>query len=182
MSKIMTVGHSTRSLSEFMSLLDAHGVRLIADVRRFPMSRRHPHFARPRLESSMREAAVEYMWLPGLGGRRERRADSPHTGWREAAFAGYADHMDTQEFLDSAAQLVELSARLPTAIMCAEALPERCHRRLIADWLTVRGLSVEHILDAQRRVPHELTPFARVADGRLLYDGGQGELALRHRS
>ena len=182
MSKIMTVGHSTRTIQEFLLLLEAHGVRLVADVRRYPMSRRHPHFARQRLEASLAGVSVEYVWLPGLGGRRERRIDSPHVAWREAAFAGYADHMDTEEFLHSAAELVDLAARAPTAILCAEALPERCHRRLIADWLTVRGLPVEHILDAGRLAPHELTSFARVADGRLIYDGGQGELALRRGS
>lgn len=185
--RIYTVGHSTRSLEELVEVLRAHGVELLVDVRRFPASRRHPHFARESLERTLPEAGIEYLWLQGLGGRRsgqkgrKGRKGSPHTAWRVAGFASYADHMETPEFREAAGTLLERAREATAAVMCAEALPERCHRRLLADWLTVRGTEVVHLLDRQRTRRHELPDFARVEDrgpdeARLVYDGGQMEL------
>jgi uncharacterized protein (DUF488 family) len=174
--EIFTLGHSTLSLEAFLALVHTHALAHVVDVRRFPGSRRHPHFAGPALAAALAEQGVGYTWLPGLGGRRSRRADSPHTGWRVAAFAGYADHMDTPEFRQAAAQLLELPGRARTAILCAEALPQRCHRRLVADWLLAHGVRVTHILTKSRACAHALTPFARVEGGRVIYDGGQPDL------
>lgn len=171
--KIYTVGHSTRSLEELIAMLRAHGVELLVDVRRFPASRRHPHFSRESLERTLPEAGIEYLWLEGLGGRRSRRKDSPHTAWRVAGFGSYADHMDTEEFEAAAATLLERAREATAAVMCAEALPERCHRRLLADWLTVRGVEVVHVLGETRARPHQVPDFARVEGERLVYDGGQ---------
>jgi uncharacterized protein (DUF488 family) len=173
---ILTVGHSTRSLEEFLSLLHEAGVRTLVDVRRYPGSRRHPHFGGERLAGSLRAAGIEYVWLPGVGGRRSPKKNSPHTGWRVEAFAGYADHMDSAEFREAAGELLRLAQRGYTAIMCAEALPHRCHRRLLSDWLTVHGVAVTHVLASRRLEPHEMTPFARVVGDRILYDRGQAEL------
>lgn len=175
--RLYTVGHSTRSLEELVEVLRSHGVELLVDVRRFPGSRRHPHFARESLEGALPEAGIDYLWLQGLGGRRSARKDSPHTAWRVAGFASYADHMETQEFREEAETLLERGREAAAAVMCAEALPERCHRRLLADWLTVRGVEVLHILDRERTRRHELPDFARVEEGtRLVYDGGQMDL------
>lgn len=170
---IYTLGHSTRSLEELVAMLRAHRVELLVDVRRFPGSRRHPHFARESLERALPDAGIEYLWLEGLGGRRSRRQDSPHTAWRVAGFASYADHMDTGGFEEAAQRLLERARQATVAVMCAEALPERCHRRLLSDWLTVRGVEVVHVLDATRTRPHQLPDFVRVEGGRLVYDGGQ---------
>lgn len=174
--RLFTVGHSTRSLDELVAILRSHGVARIADVRRFPASRRHPHFARESLERSLPEAGIDYRWFPGLGGRRSRRQDSPHTAWRVKGFAAYADHLDSPEFEEAIGALVAWASERPAAVMCAEALPERCHRRLIADWLTARGDEVVHLLDETRSRPHEIPDFARVEGGRLIYDGGQPSL------
>lgn len=170
---VFTIGHSTRGLDEFLALLAAHGVERLVDVRRFPASRRHPHFAREALADSLAAAGVEYRWVESLGGRRSRRAGSPHTAWRVPAFAGYADHMDTAEFVAAAAELITWASSAQVTIMCAESRPEQCHRRLIADWLTARGVTVSHILGLSRTATHELPEFARVIDGRVVYDGGQ---------
>jgi uncharacterized protein (DUF488 family) len=173
--EILTIGHSTRSLDDFLSLLQANEVRVLVDVRRYPASRRHPHFARDSLEHSVRVAGIEYAWLPGLGGRRHRKKDSPHTSWLVEAFAGYADHMESREFLDAARELLEHSQQARTVIMCAEALPQRCHRRLISDWLLTQGIAILHVLAANRAEHHQLTPFARVDGERIVYDGGNGQ-------
>jgi uncharacterized protein (DUF488 family) len=188
--RIATVGHSTRSIDDFLDLLRAHSVEQIVDVRRFPASRRHPHFGREPLESALRDAGVGYAWMEALGGRRRRRAGSPHVAWQVAGFAAYADYMDTPEFERAARELLERARDRFTAILCAEARPEQCHRRLIADWLVVRGVEasaspggrggagdveaqVVHLLDRTRTTLHRLPDFARVEEGRLIYDGGQ---------
>jgi uncharacterized protein (DUF488 family) len=176
---VYTTGHSTLPLDDFLSLLEAHGVRGVADVRRFPASRRHPHFAREALAAALATAGVAYDWLPGLGGRRQPRPDSPHVAWRNAAFRGYADHMDTAEFADALEALLGLARRRPTAILCAEAVPWRCHRQLIADALVAREIDVLHLGIGTAPAPHRLTPFARRVDGRLVYDRGQLGLASR---
>src|SRR5262249_34165275 len=144
--KIWTIGHSTRTLDELLALLAENRIALLADVRRFPTSRRYPHFAREPLAAALTAAETEYLWLPELGGRRSRRPGSPPPAWRLPAFAAYADHMETEEFLETVRRLSQRAAEARTAVMCAEAFPYSCHRRLIADWLTAHGAEVLHIL------------------------------------
>jgi uncharacterized protein (DUF488 family) len=170
---VHTLGHSTRSLDDFMALLDAHGIAGIADVRRFPGSRRHPHFAGEALATSLAAGGRRYDWLPALGGRRPVQPASPHVGWREPGFRGYADHMETDEFRGGLDELLVRAAERPTAVLCAEAVPWRCHRQLLADALLVRGVEVVHVLDVASTRPHRLTAFARIEGDRLVYDGGQ---------
>src|SRR5881394_2255304 len=131
---IYTVGHSTRTLDDFIALVRAHGVKAIADVRRFPMSRRHPHFNRESLSDSLATEDMKYFWVPELGGRRRPRPDSENTAWRNESFRGYADYMETADFAAAMRQLEEIAAANPTAILCAEAVWWRCHRSLIADY------------------------------------------------
>ena len=178
MSTIWTIGHSTRSLEEFLGVLVAQGLDAIADVRRFPGSKRHPHFAREALEHSLPAAGVEYRWLPQLGGRRRPRKDSRNGGWRNEAFRGYADHIDSAEF-DEGLQLLEaLAARRRTAMMCSELLWWRCHRSLVSDVLKARGWTVLHVVDATTPKEHPWTAPARIVDGRLDYSepGNTGNL------
>jgi uncharacterized protein (DUF488 family) len=174
---VYTVGHSTRTLEEFLALLGAHGIGGIADVRRYPASRRHPHFAREALARALAAAHVRYDWLPELGGRRPARADSPHVAWRTMGFRGYADHMESAEFHAGLEKLLGLAAARPTAILCAEAVPWRCHRQLIADALVARGVTVLHVTGASAPARHRLSPLARREGDRLIYDGGQPPLA-----
>jgi len=172
---VWTLGHSTRPLAEFLELLGRFRIEAVADVRRFPASRRHPQFGAPALEKSLSAHGIEYRWLPDLGGRRPVRPDSPHTAWRNASFRGYADHMDSPEFGRALEQLIELARRRRTAIMCAEALWWRCHRALIADVLRVRGFEVLHISGDSAPVEHPFTPAARIIDGRLSYSAAPSE-------
>src|SRR5262249_33022067 len=159
-----------------VELLRAHGVAGVADVRRFPASRRHPHFAREALAEALAREHVAYRWLPALGGRRRPRADSPHVAWRSEAFRAYADHMDTHEFAAGIAGLVASGRERAVAVLCAEAVPWRCHRQLIADALVARGVEVRHIVGPQPAAAHRLTPFARLDGERVVYDRGQVEL------
>jgi uncharacterized protein (DUF488 family) len=152
-------------------------VECIADVRRFPASRRHPHFARDRLEPFLAARGVDYRWLPDLGGRRSARKDSRNTGWRVAAFRGYADYMDTAEFGAAFAELVGLATRQRTAVMCAESLWWQCHRRLIADALVAAGHEVVHIETPEKASPHRLIDPARIIGGRLSYAADQLDLS-----
>ncbi len=175
---MLTVGHSDRPLEEFLRLLKAHGATLVVDVRKMPGSRRNPQFGPDTLPQALRQAGIEYMHMPGLGGLRRRRPDSPNTGWKNASFQGYADYMLTPEFQRSLQELLERADGERAALMCAEAVPWRCHRSLIADALVVRGVAVEHILGASRTQPHVLRPWARVQGTRILYpppadDGGR---------
>jgi uncharacterized protein (DUF488 family) len=170
---VHTVGHSTLALDDFVALLRAHGTEAVADVRRFPASRRHPHFARDALAAALAGMGIGYAWLPGLGGRRDGRAGSPHVAWKNPSFRAYADHMETAEFAAELARLLELAATRATAILCAEAVPWRCHRQLIADALVARGIEVRHIVSAAPPAPHRLTAFARLEGARVVYDGGQ---------
>ena len=157
-------------------MLTGHGVRVLVDVRRFPASRRHPQFGREALAASLAEAGIEYVHEPDLGGRRAARPGSQHTAWRVEAFRGYADHMESPEFAAALERLMRRAAGTPTAILCAEAVPWRCHRRLISDALVARGVQVLHILGPGRAEPHELDPNARVLPGgRLLYAGPAGD-------
>ena len=166
---VCTVGHSTRSLHELAALVLAHGVTTIADVRTVPRSRRHPHFNRESLPEALRAHQLLYIHLPGLGGLRRPRLDSPNTAWHPTSFRGYADHMQTPTFERSLEALIDLAHRSRVAVMCAEAVPGRCHRSLLADALTVRGFRVEHILTEAHRELHTLHPAARPDGLRLTY-------------
>lgn len=166
--RLYTLGHSTRSLDELLHLLRAHGVGVLADVRRFPRSPRNPQFNGEHLARGLPEAGVGYAWLAPLGGCR-RTGSLANTGWRNPSFRGYADHMLTEEFQRGLAELLELARRARVAIMCSEALPWRCHRSLIADVLTARGCAVRHIQGLRRAELHRLTPFARVDGHRVTY-------------
>ena len=167
--RLWTIGHSTRSLDEFLALLAPHGIEAIADVRRYPGSRRLPHFGQEALAASLAGARVRYALLPELGGRRRPRPDSPNTAWRDDAFRGYADYMATDEFRAGLARLLELAQGARTAYMCAEALWWQCHRRLISDDLKAAGHDVIHILGPGKTQAHPFTPPARIVDGRLTY-------------
>lgn len=169
---IFSVGHSNASQEDLFALLDRSGVAALADVRAYPASRRHPHFARAALAAASAARGLVYRWLPGLGGRRRGAADSPHLAWREAGFRAYADYMDTPPFHAALMELTALAAEQPTAFLCAEALWWQCHRRLIADALLVAGWEVRHILPGGRVAGHALPDFARVAGARIVYDRG----------
>ena len=175
---VYTLGHSTHPLAEFLELLSAHGITAVADVRRYPSSRRHPHFAREALEKSLPEAGIAYAWFPDLGGRRNPRPDSPHTAWESDAFRGYADHVDAKEFESALTDLLALARQRPTAVMCAESVPWRCHRQLIADTLTARGVDVRDVIDTKPPARPHLPPFARGSGTRVIYDVDQ--LPLGH--
>jgi uncharacterized protein (DUF488 family) len=166
---IFTIGHSTRTATEFVALLHAHHITVVADVRAVPRSRRHPHFSREALAAVLAAAGIEYRHEPALGGKRTPRPDSPNGGWRDPAFRGYADHMATQEFSAAVAALLALAADRRVAVMCAEAKWWECHRQLVADALVAKGRAVCHIVSVRDAPAHELTPFARVIDGRVQY-------------
>lgn len=173
-STIWTIGHSTRPLDAFLQLLLHFRLEAVADVRRFPGSRRQPQYASAALSTALAEHRIAYQWLPALGGRRRPRPDSPNTAWRNSAFRGYADHIGSAEFAGGLAELLEFSARQRTTLMCAEAMWWRCHRALIADVLCIRGIEVVHILDAQRAVVHPYTSVARIGRGQLSYGLSEG--------
>lgn len=164
-----TVGHSNRSIDDFLVLLKSYGVKRLVDVRTIPKSRHNPQFNRDALAASVRRAHIAYTHLPKLGGLRHARADSVNTGWNNSSFRGFADYMQTPEFSAALARLEKLARTKPCAIMCAEAVPWRCHRSLIADALTVRGHAVKHIMTPSRASLHKLTPFARVRGKRITY-------------
>ena len=166
---IWTVGHSTRTASELRDVLTAHGIELVVDVRRFPGSRRLPHFGAAALETNLGKAGFGYHALPALGGRRKPIPDSPNDAWRHVAFRGYADHVASDEFAEGLEELLMLAHGLRTAIMCAELLWWRCHRRLIADVLVSLDFPVFHIRDADSVEPHRLAAPARLENGVLTY-------------
>lgn len=165
--RIYTIGHSTRTLEELIRLLREQGIERLADIRRYPGSRRHPHFSRQSLVHSLPREGITYLHVPELGGRRKPAATSPNSGWRNAQFRAYADFMATPEFHEALDGL--LASTAVTAIMCAEAVPWRCHRNLVADELTRRGHEVIHILGHDSAQGHEMNPMARVEDGHLVY-------------
>lgn len=171
MATIHTIGHSTRTLAELVGLLRAHDVTLLADVRTRPGSRRLPHFDREVLERELPAAGIAYRHVRELGGLRRPRPDSPNLAWRNQSFRGYADHMQTDEFRQALDGLIELAATRSVAIMCAEAVPWRCHRSLVADALLVRGHAVRHIVGEGPAKPHSLTSFAYVERDRITYPG-----------
>ncbi len=169
LSTVWTIGHSSRPLEAFLSLLGHYGVQAIADVRRFPGSKRQPSYGQDPLRAALERRGIDYRWLATLGGRRRPRADSPNTAWRNASFRGYADHMASAEFSQGMDELLVLASEQRTAIMCAEAVWWRCHRVLIADALCVAGIEARHILDDRQCVPHSLTSPARIVRGGLSY-------------
>jgi uncharacterized protein (DUF488 family) len=169
---IYTIGHSTRTIDEFIDLLKTHRIEVLVDIRSFPMSRRLPHFNRENMEKSLAEAEVEYRWMKDLGGRRKRiLKDSPNIALRSEAFRNYADYMLTPQFQDAIEELLQVAAKKRTAYMCAEALYFRCHRMLVSDYLTAHGHEVRHILDKNEPRAHTLMAEARIVDGQLLYRG-----------
>ena len=168
-STMWTIGHSTRSIEEFVALLKATNIKMLVDVRRFPGSRHYPHFNSPALAQSLETAGIQYQHMPALGGRRPGRPDSANLGWRNAGFRGYADHMQTDEFQRAIEELMAYGTSTRKVIMCAEAVPWRCHRRLISDALLVHGWTIVHILSTKKTQIHTVTPFAKQTDGQLIY-------------
>lgn len=173
---IFTVGHSTLPIDQFVSLLQIYGIERLADVRTVPRSRHTPQFNADTLPGSLAAAQIEYVPMPALGGLRRTRKDSPNTGWRNASFRGYADYMQTSEFARAIEELAALGQASRTAIMCAEAVPWRCHRSLVADALCVRGIPVIEILSATSYRDHKMTPFARVNGLSITYPPEQSAL------
>jgi uncharacterized protein (DUF488 family) len=174
MNRIYTIGHSTREFQEFVGLLRAHGVTRLADIRRFPGSRRHPHFSREALEQSLPTFGVAYEHFEELGGRRRPVKSSPNGAWESEQFRGYADHMGTAEFRDAVDRL--LASERTTAVMCAEAVPWRCHRNLLADDLVRRAIEVLHIVSVAPPQPHELSAMARIESDRVVYPPEQSTM------
>lgn len=168
-STIWTLGHSTRPLEEFFELLQSAEITAIADVRRFPGSRRYPQYNQAALTDSLAAAGIQYVWLPELGGRRRPRPDSPHTAWRNASFRAYADYMDTEAFDEGVGRVTALSAQERVALMCAEAVWWQCHRALISDYLKIRGHAVIHLLSPRTHEEHPYTSAAQIVEGRLSY-------------
>jgi uncharacterized protein (DUF488 family) len=166
---INTIGHSTHPIEEFIRMLEAHGIRQLVDVRTIPRSRHNPQFNKETLSASLQAARIEYRHMPGLGGLRHPRKDSINAGWRNASFRGYADYMQTAEFCENLNHLIEIASQAPTAIMCAEAVPWRCHRSLIGDALAARGVSVMEIMNGAKTQPHAMTPFAKVDGQQVTY-------------
>lgn len=169
--KIWTIGHSTRSGEEFMEILAAHNIEVLIDVRTYPSSRRFPHFNKSALTESLEKAGIQYQHEPRLGGRRAPRKDSHNTAWQNAQFRGYADHMETPEFQHAVEELLELSGKTRTTVMCAEAVWWKCHRSLIADYLKAAGHTVIHIINEKKTEEHPFTSAARIIDGELSYRG-----------
>ncbi len=168
---ILTVGHSNHTIEKFLEILKPHEVEHLVDVRTIPKSRHNPQFNHDVLERSLRDEGIGYTHMPGLGGLRHPRKDSINTAWRNSSFRGYADYMQTPEFNKNLLELIEIAAKQRTVIMCAEAVPWRCHRSLIGDALTARGITVEDIMSATSRKPHTYTPFARIEGTVVTYPG-----------
>jgi uncharacterized protein (DUF488 family) len=178
MPVVLSIGHSTRTWKDFLNLLRAYRVQRVIDVRSIPRSRHNPQFNRDTLSTKLRAARIGYVHLRKLGGLRHARRDSPNMGWRNTSFRGFADYMQTSEFEAGLHRLMKLAANKRSAIMCAEAVPWRCHRSLIADALTVRGIQVHDVMSVKRSQVHSLIPFARVQGDRVTYpaqnrSGGQ---------
>lgn len=178
--RVFTIGHSTRPLSEFVHLLQTHGVTQVVDVRTVPRSRHNPQFNRETLPQALHAAGIGYVHLPELGGLRHTRADSPNQAWRNVSFRGFADYMQTEDFDAGLVRLLDLAGQGQIVLMCAEAVPWRCHRSLIADALVVRGIAVEHITSASQRHSHTLTPWAQVDGLRITYPAEQNIASEHH--
>jgi uncharacterized protein (DUF488 family) len=173
---VFTLGHSTLPIERFMGVLQIYGIEQLVDIRTIPRSRHNPQFNNSTLAASLSTQHLEYAHIQALGGLRGARKDSPNTGWRNASFRGYADYMQTDEFQDALEGLIHLSRRKRVAIMCAEAVPWRCHRSLVADALWVRGIPVVEILSESSYRMHTLTPFAHVEGARITYPSDQATL------
>jgi uncharacterized protein (DUF488 family) len=172
MATLSTIGHSTRTLDELISVLQVHSIQTLVDIRAFPMSRRLPHFNRDSLEKALPAVGIQYVWMKDLGGRRKKiLQDSPNVALRNDSFRNYADYMLTPEFERAVAELVELAVKSRTAYMCAERVYFRCHRMLVSDWLVAHGHEVLHIDDAKPPKPHTLMQEARLVHGRVIYRG-----------
>jgi uncharacterized protein (DUF488 family) len=171
MHTVFTIGHSTRSAEEFIELLKEHGVGLLIDVRRFPMSRRYPHFNKDELAAALSNSQIDYLHEEVLGGRRAPNENSRNTAWRNAQFRGYADHMDTPEYRLAVDRIAERAKTNTQAVMCAEAVPWRCHRNLLADALVARGIEVKHILQPGKANAHVLNKDAHVLEGAYIVYG-----------
>ncbi len=170
MKKLFTIGHSTRTIEYFISILKAHGIEELVDVRTIPKSRHNPQFAEEAIRKSVRNHGIGYRWLgKELGGLRRTKKDSENTGWQNLSFRGFADYMQTSEFKSGLQKLQSVASKKATAIMCAEAVPWRCHRSLIADAMTEKGWNVYHLSSRKTARLHELTPFLKVVQGKLLY-------------
>ena len=166
---VCTIGHSNRTIDDFIGLLRQNGITCLLDIRTVPKSRHNPQFGQDQLAASLAGAGIEYRYLRGLGGLRRPRKDSENTGWRNTSFRGYADYMQTDEFAENVDAVIEMADSRTCALMCAEAVPWRCHRSLVADALLVRGIPVDDIIDARQRRPHRLTPFAHVEGLTITY-------------
>src|SRR5271156_6477508 len=172
LATLHTIGHSTRTLDELISALQAHGIETLVDIRAFPMSRRLPHFNREALEQTLPEQSIRYVWMQALGGYRKAvHEDSPHTALRNVSFRNYADYTLTPEFERAAAELLQMADASPTAYMCAERVYFRCHRMIVSDWLAAHGHEVRHIDAEGPTRPHKLTGDARVIEGQMIYRG-----------
>ena len=168
--RIWTIGHSTRPIDQLIALLQENDIKVLADVRAFPSSKRYPQFNKDALAESLNAQGIRYEHFSDLGGRRKTKPDSRNTAWRNASFRGYADYMETEQFQKGIERLLDLAEKAgPTAIMCAEAVWWRCHRSLIADYLKARGVEVSNILGANKVDPHPYTPAARIVNGELSY-------------
>jgi uncharacterized protein (DUF488 family) len=174
MDTVCTIGHSNRTIEDFIGLLWQNGIGCLLDIRTVPKSRHNPQFGQDQLAQSLADAGIEYRYLPGLGGLRRPCKDSPNAGWRNTSFRGYADYMQTDEFAANVDTVIGLAQTRSCALMCAEAVPWRCHRSLVADALLVRGVPVDDIIDARQRRPHKLTPFAHVDGVRITYPPEDG--------
>lgn len=174
--RIYTIGHSTRPIAEFIAILRAHGIEQLVDVRTAPGSRRNPQYGAAALAEALAEAGIAYEHIKELGGLRKPRPDSPNGGWHNLSFRGYADHMQTPQFAAGLKRLLALAAARPTACMCAEAVPWRCHRSLIGDALVARGVEVVDLISETSERPHKLNPMAVVDHGQLSYPPEQLEL------
>jgi uncharacterized protein (DUF488 family) len=168
---IFTIGHSTLPIAQFIDVLDAYGIEELVDIRTIPRSRRNPQFESAALAESLRSRGIGYRHLAGLGGLRHAHKDSPNMGWRNESFRGYADYMQTEAFAQALETLIDLSRRRRVAIMCAEAVPWRCHRSLVSDALSARDIPVIEIMSGTSYRPHKLTPFAHVDGTRITYPG-----------
>ena len=166
---VCTIGHSNRTIEDFIGLLWQNGIACLLDIRTVPKSRHNPQFGQDQLAVSLADAGIEYRYLRGLGGLRRPSKDSENTGWRNLSFRGYADYMQTEEFAANVDTVIELGRNQSCVLMCAEAVPWRCHRSLVADALVVRGVRVDDIIDARQRRAHKLTPFAHVEGLRITY-------------
>ena len=166
---VFTIGHSTRPVRVFAEIIIAYGIKKIVDIRTIPKSRHNPQFNKDELRESLKAVKIGYLHMKGLGGLRHSLKESPNMGWRNASFRGFADYMQTEEFKENLEKLIAGAEKRATVVMCAEAVPWRCHRSLIADALLIRGVHVTHIMSAVSSRDHTLTPWAKVEDGKITY-------------